>query len=115
MIQLSPEQIQITKDILAQYAPGKEACAFGSRVQGTARSTSDLDILLLGQEAMQPVHRANLRLAFSESNLPFFVDIVEQARISTKFFEQIVKQAEPLTNERPRIFPAHHVAGERAE
>lgn len=99
MIQLSPEQIQVTKDILAQYAPGKQACAFGSRVQGTARPTSDLDVLILGNEAMQPEHRADLKLAFSESSLPFFVDIVEQARISPKFFEQIAKQAEPLTHD----------------
>ncbi len=97
MLQLSPEQIQITKNILAQYAPGKQACAFGSRVQGTARATSDLDILILGSEALAPDHRADLKLAFSESNLPFFVDIVEQSRISAKFFEQITKQAEPLT------------------
>jgi predicted nucleotidyltransferase len=98
MIQLSPEQIQITKDILAQYAPGKPACAFGSRVQGTARATSDLDLLILGSEALVPEHRAELKLAFSKSNLPFFVDIVEQARISSQFFEQISKQTEPLTN-----------------
>ena len=99
MIQLSPEQIQIMKYILAQYAPGKHAYTFGSRVQGTARPTSDLDVLILGNEAMQPDHRANLKLAFSESNLPFFVDIVEQARISAKFLEQIAKHAEPLTHD----------------
>lgn len=103
MIQLSSEQIQITKDILAQYAPGKQACAFGSRVQGTARATSDLDILILGSEALAPDHRADLKLAFSESNLPFFVDIVEQSRISNQFFEQISKHTEPLTNDIARF------------
>lgn len=103
MIQLSPEQIQITKDILAQYAPGKPACAFGSRVQGTARATSDLDILILGSEALTPNHRADLKLAFSESNLPFFVDIVEQSRISPEFFKQITKQAEPLTHDLAKL------------
>ena len=97
MPQLSPEQIQITKSILAQHAPGRQACAFGSRVEGHASPTSDLDILILGEEAMQPDHRANLKLAFSESNLPFFVDIVEQARVSAKFFNQIAKQAKPLS------------------
>ena len=99
MLQLSSEQIQITKSILAQHAPGRQACAFGSRVQGTACSTSDLDVLILGEEAMQPDLRAELKLAFSESNLPFFVDIVEQARISAKFFDHIAKQAEPLTHD----------------
>jgi len=101
MIQLSPEQIQITKDILAQYAPGKQACAFGSRVQGTARATSDLDVLILGSEALAPEYRAELKLAFSESNLPFFVDLVEQSRISPEFFKQIAKQAESLTHDEP--------------
>ncbi len=98
MLQLSPEQIQITKDIFAQHAPGKQVCIFGSRVQGTARATSDLDVLILGSEALQPNHRAELKLAFSESNLPFFVDIVEQARISAEFFALIAKHAEPLTH-----------------
>lgn len=99
MLQLSSEQIQIAKDILAQYAPGRQACAFGSRTQGTARATSDLDILILGNEALAPDLRAELKLAFSESNLPFFVDIVEQSRINATFIEQIAKQAEPLTHD----------------
>lgn len=98
MIQLSPEQLQITKDILALHASGRKACAFGSRAEGTASSTSDLDILILGNEALRPEDRAELKLAFSESNLPFLVDIVEQARISNKFFNQIAKLAEPLTH-----------------
>ncbi len=99
MLQLSPEQIQITKDILALHAPGKRVCVYGSRADGTARATSDLDIFILGNEVLSPDQRAELKLAFSESNLPFFVDIVEQARISTKFFEEITKKAEPLTND----------------
>ncbi len=74
-------------------------CVYGSRADGTARATSDLDVLILGNEALKPESRAELKLAFSESNLPFFVDIVEQARFSTKFFEEITKQAEPLTND----------------
>jgi uncharacterized protein len=98
MLQLSPEQIQLTQDILAQYAPGRQACAFGSRARGTASPTSDLDVLILGDEALQANSRADLKLAFSKSNLPFFVDIVEQARISSKFFDQIARQAEPLTD-----------------
>lgn len=99
MLQLSPEQLRITKDILALNAPGKKVCAFGSRAMGTASCTSDLDLLILGNEALRPEDRAELKLAFSESDLPFFVDIVEQARISTQFFDQIAKLAEPLTHD----------------
>lgn len=93
MLQLSPEQIQTTKSILAQHVPGRRVCAFGSRVHGTARPTSDLDILIFGNEALKPENRAELKLAFSESNLPFFVDLVEQARISAEFFEEIASLA----------------------
>lgn len=98
MIQLSPEHIQITKDILAHYAPGKQVCAFGSRVNGTARVTSDLDLLIMGVNRLSTEQRSELKLAFSESDLPFFVDIVEQSRISTQFFEQISKESEPLNH-----------------
>jgi uncharacterized protein len=96
MIQLSPEHIQITKDILANYVPGKQVCVFGSRAQGTARPTSDLDLLIMGAQQLSAEQRAELKLAFSESNLPFFVDIVEQSRLNAKFWEQISKQAQPL-------------------
>ena len=99
MLQLSPEQIQITKDILALHAPGKRVCVYGSRAEGTARVTSDLDLLILDDKPLTPECRAELKLAFSESNLPFFVGIVEQARISSKFFEEITKQTEPLTHD----------------
>ena len=98
MIQLSPEHFQITKDILAQHLPSRQVCIFGSRAQGTARPTSDLDVLILGTKALHPSHRAELKLAFSESNLPFFVDLVEQARITPAFFEKIASQTELLTN-----------------
>jgi uncharacterized protein len=103
MLQLSSEQLQITKDILAQHAPGRRVCAHGSRALGTARATSDLDLLILGSEALTPEQRAELKLAFSESDLPFFVDVIEQSRISTNFFEQISKHAEPLTHDFARF------------
>jgi uncharacterized protein len=99
MLQLSLAQIQITKDILALHAPGKRVCVYGSRAQGTARATSDLDLLILGEDALTPESRAELRLAFSESNLPFFVDIVEQVRISVTFFEKIANKVVPFTND----------------
>jgi uncharacterized protein len=96
-LDLSPAHLTVVREILSQKAPRRAAWAFGSRVQGTAHRFSDLDICLDGEQAMGFEERANLRLAFSESDLPFVVDLVELKRCSAAFASAISAQREPLT------------------
>lgn len=75
------------RSILQKYAPQFDAYAFGSRVTGKAKANSDLDIALLHQsdEALPAELLWNLRDAFSESDLPILVDIVDFEKASPEF------------------------------
>ena len=73
--------------ILAQHVPDREVCAFGSRVKGTAKKHSDLDLAIVGDEPLPLAVLGALADAFSESNLPFKVDVVDWASISAGFRE----------------------------
>jgi uncharacterized protein len=88
-LDLKPEHLALVRGILAKQAPAYQAWAFGSRVQGTAHKFSDLDICLRAAQPMGYEEKANLKLAFSESNLPFVVDIVDLNRCSQAFARSI--------------------------
>ena len=88
-LDLKPEHLAVVLHILAKQAPACQAWAFGSRVQGTAHQFSDLDICLRAAQPMGYEEKANLKLAFSESNLPFVVDIVDLNRCSATFSQSI--------------------------
>lgn len=84
-IDLKPGHLALVRGILAKQVPTYQAWAFGSRVEGTAQPFSDLDICLRAALPMSYEEKANLKLAFSESNLPFVVDIVDLNRCSPAF------------------------------
>lgn len=72
-IDLRPEQLQEVRRLLAEILPGVRVWAHGSRVLGTARRTSDLDLLVFVSAGDRRVYE--LREAFEESDLPFIVDV----------------------------------------
>ena len=88
-IDLAPRHLHMVQTILQQHLPGQKVWLFGSRADGTAQQNSDIDLCIVNQQALDVETRANLKLAFSESNIPFVVDIVERAATSAKFFESI--------------------------
>ena len=89
MLDLSPKLQAMIQDILAEFAPHREVWAFGSRVKGTAKPYSDLDLVILGDAAL-PTRQFNLLTeAFEESDLPIRVDLVEWAALSPSFREAI--------------------------
>jgi predicted nucleotidyltransferase len=94
MIDLTLEQIQTVRGILSRYVPGLEVRIFGSRVDGPAKPHSDLDLALMTDQPLPPRTAALLRDAFSESNLPFKVDIIDWAEISEPFRKVIEKKNE---------------------
>ena len=79
---LAPEHLQIVRQVLRAHAPHHRAYAFGSRVLRNAvdrarlKPHSDLDLALEGQP-LAPQQVFALREAFSESDLPMRVDVVE--------------------------------------
>lgn len=96
MIDLTPEQIEKVRRILVQYVPGLEIRIFGSRVNGRAKPHSDLDLALMTKQPLPLRTAAFLREAFSESDLPFKVDIVDWAEISESFRKVIAEKNEVI-------------------
>jgi len=72
MLQLAEKHKKIIQQILGKY-PYK-FYAYGSRVKGTARKLSDLDICY--QENISDAVAFQIEEEFKESDLPFSVELV---------------------------------------
>jgi predicted nucleotidyltransferase len=91
MLDLSPEHLAIVQQILRTYTPDHPVWAFGSRVKGTSRRTSDLDLAIITETPLPLTVTGLLQEAFSESDLPFRVDIVDWATTAPSF-RKIIEQ-----------------------
>jgi predicted nucleotidyltransferase len=96
MIKATPEQLRIVTAILAAHAPGVEALAFGSRVDGNPKEYSDLDIALAGSARLDAAVVGALKEAFEESDLPYRVDILDLNAISEEFRKVVLSRYEIL-------------------
>lgn len=88
---LQPDHLKIVLEILNRVVPDRVVWAFGSRATGAARDTSDLDLAVIGETPLDFQTLGTLRDAFSESNIPYKVDVVDWANISETFREIIRK------------------------
>ena len=87
MIQLKPNHWKIIKDILNQYP--YQFYAFGSRVKQTSRPFSDLDLCY---KTEIPDHiLTEIKGQFSDSDLPFIVELINWNQCTTEFQELIAK------------------------
>ena len=85
-MKVSADELKLIQQILQEYIPEKTVWAFGSRVHGHhLKPFSDLDLAIIETEPMDSTLYQNILDAFSESNLPFKVDIVDWARIKPTF------------------------------
>ena len=84
-LDIKPNHFQELQTILNKYAADCAVVAFGSRVKGTARQYSDLDLCIKGKEALGLKRLSELQDAFSESNIPYKVDIIDWHTISESF------------------------------
>ncbi|MDP1796974.1 MAG: nucleotidyltransferase domain-containing protein [Planctomycetaceae bacterium] len=75
-IRLRPEEDRLIHSILERVIPSRKVVAFGSRVNGQEKPMSDLDLCVMGDHPLPPLERARLIDTFSESRLPFKVDVV---------------------------------------
>nr|VFK26933.1 MAG: type I restriction enzyme, S subunit [Candidatus Kentron sp. MB]VFK31182.1 MAG: type I restriction enzyme, S subunit [Candidatus Kentron sp. MB]VFK75381.1 MAG: type I restriction enzyme, S subunit [Candidatus Kentron sp. MB] len=71
--------------ILHRHVPEYAVWAFGSRVTGRARPYSDLDFAVITNAPLPFVVIGELGEAFSESDLPWRVDVVDWATTSAAF------------------------------
>ncbi len=96
MIDLLPAQLELVDGILATTLPGREVKAFGSRAtKGRAKPFSDLDLCVMDGEVTL-AEMARLADAFSESALPFKVDIAVWHDLTPAFQAAIAADLTPL-------------------
>lgn len=85
-IDLSQAELAIVRDILRTHlTPATQAWVFGSRATATARRYSDLDLALQGDKPLTPDVLGNVAEAFSESDLPYKVDIIDLRAVDPAF------------------------------
>jgi type I restriction enzyme S subunit len=92
---ITPAELTIVRAILARFVPGCEVWAFGSRAKGNPKQYSDLDLAIVGDQPLSLATTAELAEAFSESDLPYRVDLVDWATTSASF-RQIIDQGRVL-------------------
>ena len=84
-IDIRPDLWLIVCDILRKHVPGQEVWAFGSRVKGTTKPYSDLDLAVISDKPLPLDVLAGLAEDFSESDLPWRVDVVDWTATSDSF------------------------------
>lgn len=84
-VDIRPDHWEIVCDILRKHVPQYEVWAFGSRAKWTAKPYSDLDLAVITDKPIPIQISANLSEAFSESDLPWKVDVVDWATTSESF------------------------------
>jgi predicted nucleotidyltransferase len=77
MTNVSRKHLETIKRILTEYVADCEVRAFGSRVIGTAKDHSDLDVAVVARNKIKRRAKMLLREAFEESDLPFRVDVID--------------------------------------
>lgn len=90
-LHLPDSYVDMVQTILHQHLPQAEVWAYGSRVNGDHHEASDLD-LVVHQDADALTRMRSLdalREAFSESDLPLLVQVVDWAAIPESFRAEI--------------------------
>ncbi|RME21180.1 MAG: nucleotidyltransferase domain-containing protein [Deltaproteobacteria bacterium] len=77
MIDLDEKHFEQIRSILEAIVPGARVLAFGSRVSGKAGKYSDLDLAVDAGRKLSLSELGRLKEAFSESDLPFLVDVID--------------------------------------
>lgn len=90
-INMRPDHLGIVLDILRRHVPGYAVWAYGSRVKGTAKTYSDLDLCIVTESPLDFRVIGSLADDFSESDLPYKVDVVDWAATSPSF-RQIIER-----------------------
>jgi len=85
--------VNYSKDIAAVFEnfPQLKAkvYAFGSRIKGTARKNSDLDLVIKSEKPLMLEELYDIKDAFSESDTPYRVDVSDWSLLSASFKKAI--------------------------
>ena len=91
-LSIMPTHLATVRAILTTHVPTHEVWAFGSRVTGSAKEFSDLDLVVIGEKPLSIAVHADLVDDFSESYLPYKVDVIDWATTDAAF-RQIIQRS----------------------
>ncbi|WP_027358970.1 nucleotidyltransferase family protein [Desulforegula conservatrix] len=91
MIDIDNLQFDLIKRILSETIPEYSVWAFGSRVNGRPQKFSDLDLALVSNGKIDWRIVERLKDAFSESDLPIMIDVVDFNSVSENFRKLILE------------------------
>jgi type I restriction enzyme S subunit len=99
---LTPKELALVRDIVKQQVPEYGVIAFGSRVHGkNLKKFSDLDLAIQSSTPLPTGKLASVKNAFSESDLPFKVDVIDWAGTDEKF-RRIISAASAVIQPAPQ-------------
>ena len=101
-IDIHPDHWEIVRQILQKHVPHLGVWAFGSRAGRRAKPYSDLDLAIITDQPLPLAIQAALADDFSESDLPWKVDVVDWATTSAAFREIIERDKVPLQEDSPK-------------
>lgn len=104
---VAPTHADCVRRILRTHLPnGARVSVFGSRATGRGlKPHSDLDLLIDNPGELPLATIAELREAFTESNLPFSVDLLERCDASAEFLSRIEDEGMVELNPMPAEHP----------
>ncbi|WP_300674600.1 nucleotidyltransferase family protein [Desulfoluna sp.] len=102
MIDLQEKHRSEILSILLSHVPECDVRAYGSRVKGTTKPWSDLDLVVVGSERLGSRRLFRLQEAFEDSSLPFRVEILDWYAISEEFQNIISARYEVIKPARER-------------
>ncbi len=90
----SSSYLQQAKHIVTQQLMSHkvDAYLFGSRANGTATRYSDIDIALLAKAPIPFTLASNLKEAFEESTIPYYVDVVDLSTVGENFRKKVLQE-----------------------
>jgi Restriction endonuclease S subunits len=91
LIDVRPDHWEIVHNILQKHVPDREVWAFGSRAKWSAKTYSDLDLAIIGERPLSVSVSAALEDDFTESGLPWKVDVVDLAT-TTPAFRSVIER-----------------------
>jgi len=91
LLDIRPDHLQIVQAILQKHIPEHDVWAFGSRAKWTAKDYSDLDLCVITKEPLSFKILGAMAEDFSESDLPWKVDVVDWSTTNESFQKIIEK------------------------
>jgi type I restriction enzyme S subunit len=98
MLDIKARDLEELQAILSARIPGCEVRAYGSRVNGTAQPGSDLDLVVMGRQRIDPRLMAELGADLEDSDLPFAVDVLDWNAVPEDFRRAISQSYEVISS-----------------